>query len=136
VPFSRLSLLLSLVALTTVACATTLPDQDRRITEATPSERLSADVLWKDFEADGTAAKARYWGKALDVSGKVSSVETTSPKRLLFDVPAPAAVEARLLDDQADAILKAAVVGERLLLRCYCAGRSGNVVLLKSCIRP
>lgn len=117
------------------ACADTLPDQDRRITQATPAAKLSVDFLWKDYQTDRKAADRNYWGKAVDISGKVTSVETAAPKRLMFEVQAPNGIEARLLDDQAAAILASAVVGERLTLRCYCAGLSGNVVLT-SCIRP
>ena len=53
----------------------------------------------------------------------------------MFELAEGPAVEARLLDDQADAILEAAVVGEKVTLRCYCAGLSGHVVLT-SCIKP
>jgi hypothetical protein len=117
------------------ACADALPEQDRRITEAAPFEKLSADVLWKDYQADKAAANRRYWGKALDVTGKVTSVEKSAPKRVMFELAEASAVEARLLDDQADAILEAAVVGEKVTLRCFCAGLSGHVVLT-SCIKP
>jgi len=123
------------VVLAGAACADTLPEQDRRITQATPFEKLSADVLWKDYQADKNAANRRYFGKAVDVTGKVTSVESSAPKRVMFEQVEAVAVEARLLDDQADAILAAAVVGERVTLRCYCAGLSGNVILT-SCIKP
>src|SRR5215831_3156805 len=121
-------------ALSAGACANTLPDQDRRITEAAPAEKLSVDILWKAYQTDHKAADRRYWGKAIDVSGKVTSVESSPPNRVMFELAAPNGVEARLLDDQAADILKSVVVGERATLRCYCAGQSGNVVL-KSCIK-
>jgi len=126
---------LVVAALVLAACADRLPDQDRRITEATPAAKLSVDVLWSEYQADAKAADRKYWGKAVDVSGQVTSVETTAPRRLLFEAPPPQAVEARLLDDQADAILASAAAGERITLRCYCAGLSARVVLT-SCIRP
>jgi putative nucleic acid binding protein len=122
-------------ALLVTACADTLPDQDRRITEAAPAAKLSVDLLWKDYQADRAAADKKYWGKAVDVSGKVTSVEASAPRRVMFELQAPHGVEARLLDDQAAAILASAVVGERVTLRCYCAGLSGSVILT-SCIRP
>jgi hypothetical protein len=122
-------------ALAIAACADTLPDQDRRITEAMPAAKLSVEFLWKDYQADRAAADRKYWGKAVDISGKVTSVETTAPRRLMFEVQPPHGVEARLLDDQAAAILTSAVVGERVTLRCFCAGLSGSVIL-SSCIRP
>ena len=123
------------LALLAVSCADKLPEQDRRITQASPAEKLSVDVLWKDYQTDQKSADRRYWGKALDVSGKVTSVETTAPQRVMFELQAPHGVEARLLDDQAEGILKAAVVGDRMTLRCYCAGLSGNLILT-SCIKP
>src|SRR5262245_18940655 len=130
-----LALSLIVAAVTSAACANTLPDQDRRITEATPSEKLSADYLWKSYQTDHKAADRKYWGKAIDVSGKVTSAEASPPSRVMFELAAPNGVEARLLDDQAADILKSVVVGERTTLRCFCAGQSGNVVL-KSCIKP
>jgi len=116
-------------------CADKLPEQDRRITQATPVAKLPVEFLWSDYQADRRAADRKYWGKAVDVSGKVTGVGADAPRRVLFDVAPPHGVEARLLDDQATAILAAAAVGERLTLRCFCAGLDGNVVLT-SCIRP
>jgi hypothetical protein len=127
--------MVALAALVGIACADQLPDQDRRITAAAPAEKLSVDVLWKDYQVDAKAADRRYWGKALDVSGKVTAVEKSAPPRLMFELQAPNGVEARLLDDQAERILAEAVVGERVTLRCFCAGLSGNLIL-KSCIKP
>jgi hypothetical protein len=124
-----------LAAFAMAACADKLPDQDRRITQAAPAAKLSVDLLWKDYQADRAAADRKYWGKAVDISGKVTSVETAAPSRVIFQMQAAQGVEARLLDDQAAAILASAVVGERITLRCYCAGLSGSVILT-SCIRP
>jgi outer membrane PBP1 activator LpoA protein len=133
-PFLRLISILP-AALAIAACADTLPDQDRRITQATPAAKLSVDLLWKDYQADRTAADRKYWGKAVDVSGKVTSVEAAAPRRVMFELQATQGVEARLLDDHAAEILASVVVGERTTLRCFCAGLEGNVILT-SCIRP
>jgi tRNA_anti-like len=117
-------------------CADRLPDQDRRILAAAPQAKLSTDVLWKDYQADRRAADRKYWGKAVEVSGKVSSVSTDPPRIIFLQQEQPAAgIEARLLDDRAAATLAAASVGERLTLRCFCEGLTTNVVL-KSCIKP
>ena len=123
------------LGLLAASCADKLPEQDRRITEAAPADKLSVDVLWKDYQADRKAADRRYWGKAIDVSGKVTSVEKAAPQRVMFELQAPNGVEARLLDDRAPAVLADAVVGERITLRCFCSGLSGNVILT-SCIKP
>ncbi len=117
-------------------CADRLPDQDRRILAAAPQAKLSTDVFWKDYQADRRAADRKYWGKAVEVSGKVSSVSTDPPRIIFLQQEQPAAgIEARLLDDRAAATLAAASVGERLTLRCFCEGLTTNVVL-KSCIKP
>jgi len=118
------------------ACARTLPEQDRRITQARPVAKLSADLLWKDYESDRKAADARYWGRAVDVTGKVTAVESAAPARVVFELEPAKAIEARLLDDQAAAILGSTPVGERTTLRCFCAGLSPDRVLLMSCIKP
>jgi hypothetical protein len=123
--------------LTVAACADKLPEQDRRILEAAPAAKLSTDILWKEYQADRRAADRKYWGRAVEVTGKVTEVVPNPPApHILFgkDVqPGSAGVEARPLDDQAAATFAAATVGERLTLRCFCEGLAGNVVL-KSCI--
>ena len=125
----------AVVALFVSSCADTLPEQDRRITEAHPSEKISVDFLWKEYQADAKAADRKYWGKAIDVTGKVTSVESSAPQRVMFLLQAEHGIEARLLDDQSPTIIQSTVVGERTTLRCFCAGLSGNVIL-KSCIKP
>lgn len=119
-------------------CQDRLPDQDLRILSATPAAKISTDILWKDYQADKTAADKRYWGEAIEITGKVSGVEPTGPPRIMFTMAQtqpPAGIEARLLDDQSTATLAAAKVGERMTLRCFCEGLAGNVIL-KSCIKP
>ena len=117
-------------------CADRLPDQDRRILAATPQVKLATDFLWKDYQADRRAADRKYWGKTVEVSGKVSGV-SSDPPRIMFlqQEQPPAGIEARLLEDRAAATLAVAAVGERLTLRCFCEGLATNVVL-KSCIKP
>ena len=120
------------------ACAKRLPDQDLRILQASPIAKLSADNLWSDYQADRATADRKYHARAIDISGKVSTALADAPARLMFlpQKDAKAGIEARLLDDQATALLAAASAGERLTIRCFCEGlESGNVVL-KSCIKP
>jgi hypothetical protein len=118
------------------ACADQLPDQDLRILQITPAAKLSADFLWNDYQSDRNAADDRYWGRAIEMTGKVSSV-SQDPPRIVFlqQTEPPLGIEARLLDERAAETLATATVGERLTLRCFCEGLAGNVVL-KSCIRP
>ncbi len=116
-------------------CAETLPEQDRRIYAATPAAKLSADVLWKDYQADSAAADRQYWGKALEVSGNITAISPAPPHAFLtFAEPDQAGVRAELLDDESAAILEAVKVGDRVTLRCFCEGLDGQV-RLKSCIR-
>jgi hypothetical protein len=117
------------------ACVDRLPEQDRRITAATPAAKLSVDLLFKEYRADRKAADRNFWGKALDVSGRVTAVEK-SPAKLVFTLETPHGVDAFLLDDQSAEILSSTEVNQRVTLRCYCAGLTGENVTLRSCIRP
>ena len=119
-----------------VACVDRLPEQDRRITVATPEHKLSVDLLWREYKADAAAANQKYWGKAVEVTGKVTTVEVAAPARLVFTVDTPRGVNAFLLDDQASDIVKSTETGQRVTLRCFCAGVQDEDVALKSCIRP
>ena len=133
-------LLLALpVAFFAVACVSNLPDQDLRILTAGPAAKLSASDLWKDFEADASAARSRYFGKAIDVSDSPTGVEPSSSSgaRILFAQAGERGVIARLLEDRATETLKDAKAGTRLTLRCFCQGLDDKKdVILKSCIRP
>lgn len=118
------------------ACARTLPDQDRRIVSVAPDAKLSADMLWKDFQAGTPDANRRYHGRALVVSGIVTRVNTSVTRAsLFFAEAADRGILANLLDDQAAAIAKAATPGQRMTLKCFCEGFDVNVIL-KSCVRP
>ena len=122
-----------------VACVSHLPDQDLRITTASPAAKLSASDLWKDFQADKKAAASRYFGLAVDVSDSPTAVEPQAAggARMLFGQGGERGVVARLLDERAAETLKEAKAGSRLTIRCFCEGLDGNGdVLLKSCIRP
>ena len=130
--------LLSLLILA-VGCVSRLPDQDLRVTTASPAAKLSASDLWKDFQADAAAARARYFGRAVDISDSPSAIEPQAPggARVLFAQAGDHGVIARLLDDRATATLKDAKAGTRLTLRCFCEGLTDQKdLLLKSCIRP
>jgi hypothetical protein len=123
------------LAIGVAGCAKTLPEQDRRILEATPAAKLSTDDIWKDYQQNRADADARYWGRAVEVSGKVLSV-VKDRKELLFGEAADSPhVRASLLDDQAEAILGTAAEGQRIRLKCFCAGVD-QVVILKSCVKP
>jgi hypothetical protein len=116
-------------------CAKTLPDQDRRITVAAPVAKMSADILGQEYQASQADANRKYWGQAILVSGAVTSVESAPPQKILFEPYKALGVEAHLLDDQATEILASVTVGQRVTLKCFCAGLSGRVIL-KSCVRP
>lgn len=135
----RVVLAASAVAVAAAGCVRHLPEQDLRILNAQPSAKLSASDLWADFQKDAAAARAQYFGKAVDVSDAPTSVEPEAPggPSLVFGQGGERAVRARLLEDQAAGILKEARPGARLTIRCFCEGPDdrGDVVL-KSCIRP
>ncbi len=123
-----------LCALLSPGCAETLPDEDRRIYAAAPAEKLSADVLWKDYAADTEAANGRYWGKVIEMSGNITAVSSEPPHAfLLFGYEDQPGVRAVLLDDEAETIIATVKIGDRVTLRCYCEGFD-EFVRLKSCI--
>lgn len=124
------------VVIFATACVRTLPDQDRRIVSVAPDAKLSADMLWKDFQSDAVDAGRRYHGRALVVSGVVTRVNTSATQTsLFFAQAADRGIVLNLLDDQAAVIAKAAMPGERMTLKCFCEGFDVNLIL-KSCVRP
>ena len=129
---------LSLVSITLLVCSgcvDRLPEQDRRITVTTAVAKLTAEDLWKDFQQDAAAARQKYWGKAIEISGKPTRTDADGPSSYVFFSQAePYGVRANLLDDQAASIVADAQSGARIRLKCFCEGIDGNVVL-KSCIR-
>lgn len=125
-----------LLVLSSVSCVDSLPDQDLRIVAAVPAAKLSADILWEEYQADAAAADGRYWGKAIEVTGTVTSADSdTVNAYVLFGRSETFGIRADVLDDQAAAVIAEAKVGERLTLKCFCAGLDGHV-RLKSCVLP
>jgi hypothetical protein len=117
-------------------CSDRLPDQDLRILQATPVAKLPVDLLWSEYRGDRHTADGKYRGQAVEISGKVSSIDQTPPRLLfVFQTKPDVGVEANLLDERARGVLADAAVGQRITLRCFCEGMQTNVVL-KSCIRP
>jgi hypothetical protein len=127
------------VVLLMTGCAKTLPDQDLRITQATPQIKVSADILWKDYQSDRTSADRQYHGKALLVTGVITGIEKSSPvSRFVMFGQAngqPPGVQANLLADTADQVLAGLETKQRITLKCFCDGLSTNLIL-KSCTRP
>jgi hypothetical protein len=127
------------IALLAAGCARTLPDQDLRITEATPHIKLSADILWKDYQSDRQAADSKYHGKAVLVTGVVTGIEKPSlvaPVVMFGQVDGKApGVQANLLTDTAAQVLAGLEPKQRITLKCFCDGLSTNVIL-KSCTKP
>jgi hypothetical protein len=119
------------------SCARTLPEQDRRITVTPAIAKIPAEDLWKEYKADAKAADKKYWGHAIEVSGKVSTVlgEPSAPRAVRFLIEGDQGVKAFVLDDQAAEIVKRVVVGEHMRFKCFCAGLDGDVIL-RSCIAP
>jgi hypothetical protein len=63
------------------ACASHLPEEDLRILSAPSGAKLSTDDLWKDFQKDPAAARKQYFGVAVDVSGKIMSIDVAAGSR-------------------------------------------------------
>jgi hypothetical protein len=127
------------VALLMAGCAKTLPDQDLRITEATPQVKVSADILWKDYQSDRSAADRQYHGKALLVTGVITGIDKATPlaQFVMFGQAdgKPPGVQANLLTDTADQVLAGLEPKQRITLKCFCDGLSTNLIL-KSCTKP
>ena len=134
---SRIRLLVSVVPVVFVlSCVDSLPVQDLRILEATPAAKVSADILWEEYQADPAAADSRYWGRAVEVTGTVTSADSdTVDAYVLFGQTETFGVRADVLDEQAAAVIAAVKLGEKLTLKCFCAGLDGHV-RLKSCMLP
>ena len=126
-----------LLAAFSSACVDRLPDQDLRITSATPAAKLSVDLLWQEFEKDPSGSAKRYFGKAIDLTGKITSMEAggaTGPF-IFFAQSEKGGVRASLLADRAAETLKDLQPGAKVNLKCFCEGIKTDVIL-KSCIRP
>ena len=129
--------LLGLVLLS--GCVNTLPDQDLRIRVTPIVAKMPVEFLWKEYQADAREANRKYWGKAVEISGKATQSDThdtggPSKSYLLFKQSETFGVRANLLDEDAAAIVKDAAAGQRVHLKCFCAGLNGHVVL-KSCVK-
>ena len=124
-----------LLVLVVSACERTLPEQDRRITVTAAVAKIPAEDLWKEYRDNAKAADRKYWGNAIEVSGKVSTVlgDPAKPVAVRFFVEHDNGIEAFVLADQAADVLKTASVGQRLRLKCFCAGLNEDVIL-RSCI--
>jgi ABC-type microcin C transport system permease subunit YejE len=135
----NLSMALALV-LALAGCAKTLPEEDRRITLATPIVKTTTEILWKEYLDNPAEAKRKYFGQAIEVAGKVTAfaIGPDSHSFVMFeqkDPPAGPGVQANLLDDQAAEIMASSPIGTRLRLKCFAEGLSGNLIL-RSCVRP
>jgi hypothetical protein len=131
-------LLIACALSVSAACMDRLPDQDLRILSATPVARLSADILWQEYQADRDAADRNYWGKPIVVTGTVTATgaaDVPTDGYVLFGQDETFGVRANLLEDQAVAIMAEVAPDRRLTLKCFCEGLSGHVVL-KSCVKP
>jgi hypothetical protein len=120
-------------------CVNTLPDQDLRIRVTPIVAKMPAEFLWKEYQADAREADRKYWGKAIEISGKAAqsdSQDTGGPSKsyLLFRQSDTFGVRANLLDEDAAEIVKEAAGGQRVRLKCFCAGLDGHVIL-KSCVK-
>ena len=122
-------------AVAAIACTDRLPAQDLRILETPPVERLSASLLWQDFQTVREQAERNYNGRAIVVTGDVTraGTEDTGEAYVYFAQTEAAGVYAVLLADQASAILAGIQENPRVRLKCFCEGLSTNVVL-KSCV--
>ena len=97
------------------ACVDRLPDQDLRIATAVPAAKLSSDLLWQEFEKDPSGAAKRYFGKVIDLTGKITSLEASGATGpfIFFAQSEKGGVRASLLADRAAETLKDLQPGAR-----------------------
>jgi hypothetical protein len=134
-----LTVLTLTLAFVTACAPNHLPDQDLRIINTPPAYKMPPDDLWKEFQRDPKATQKQYFGKAIDISGKVVAIQPDATKVpvVYFSNPGDKGLRARLLDDRALETIKDAAAGTRITLRCFCEGFTPDQnLLLKSCIRP
>ncbi len=120
------------------ACAQTLPEHDNRIFTAAPVAKLSAADLVRAFVTDADAARRRFVGEAIEVSGVVRVLPEDIAQTRRFQLHAGESdpqVQVSLHEDRAEAIIKSLNPGQRLTLRCFCEGLATHVQL-KSCVVP
>jgi hypothetical protein len=124
------------------SCARTVPNHDDRVITTPPVAKMSAVDMAAAFQKDATGASRQYWGKVVEVTDPVATVNKDNPAQpyIVFKTPGPISVEAHLHDDHAAAILEKVVEGERITLRCLCEGvkteSMRTTVVLKSCVKP
>ena len=122
--------------LASAACVDRLPDQDLRILSATPTAKLSVDLLWKEFQDYPDQARRTYFGKVVEVTGTASRVGDDVPtdRYILFGQSGTeVGVRANLLEEQAAAVLAKGKENPTMTLRCYVEGLDGHLQL-KSCV--
>lgn len=122
-------------AIVATGCTDRLPEQDLRILAARPVERVSAALIWQDFQNVPEQAARTYNGKAVVVTGDVTraGTEEAGGAYVFFAQTATGGVYASLLADQAETILAAIQENPRVRLKCFCEGLATDVVL-KSCV--
>lgn len=121
-------------------CVDQLPAQDLRILSAVPVDRVSVSLLWDDYRKDQAAMDRRYRGQAIVITGTKPAVSDAGAGarslRFVLGGGRDGAVQAGLLDDQAEAILSSVRTAERVTLKCFCQGQVGKDVILRSCVAP
>lgn len=127
-------------AVSVVACVDRLPAQDLRILSAVPIERLSVSLLWDDYQKDSAATGRKYRAQAVVVTGTppITPGSGAGGHFLRFELgkPRDGAVQAYLLDEQADALSTSAKGAERVSLKCFVEGPEGRDIVLRSCVAP
>ena len=118
------------------ACGNSRPDQDLRIVDARPVERLSAALLWQDFEAQRDAAERTYNGNAVIITGDATRAGTDDEGRpyVYFAQSAEAGILAFILTERTAEVIAAVQDDTRISLKCFCDGFDGRHVVLESCI--
>jgi hypothetical protein len=102
-------------------------------------ERKQADVvvtasqLIADYEADETAANAKYHGKVVQVSGPVSTItDEGGVQKVHLDTGNPMSMVICELEDGATP--PAAIAGSEVTVKGMCSGYLSDVILVQSTV--
>jgi hypothetical protein len=125
-PWSRPIVLLPIIALVLCAGVGATLLFAMRSGPTTPDVKISADVLWSEYEKDRTAANSRYEGKMLEVQGVTGTVEADELGRFFFGAirvrpvkPKHRAPGFEPIGDAWNRIQAAANLGEEPAIRLY-----------------
>lgn len=98
-----------------------------------PDVVTTADEILADYESDEQAANAKYLGKVVEVSGKVSEVSTEGEKnKVIFETSNPISLVITELDEGNS--VEGIEPGEHATVKGMCSGYLSDVILVRATV--